>query len=744
VTVRALAEQAGSEPGTEPFYTDGFSHLADELEKLELLLRLRVASARRRWAARPDSTGSPLCVSDAEVDWLLGGETLPSGGEAGEEMLRLAVSALRSGIGERVAGSARRGVSLPLPRLAERLGLSDFEADALLVCLAPELRRRYDRVYAYLQDDVTRLRPSVDLVLDLLCDGEAERWAARAWLAPTARLFEAGILQPVDDPQSPSGSSGLARMLRLDPRILHFLLGHGGTDARLDGRVQLLHPADADEPATDAGTTAGLLALALRAPDSPGEAAPCTVLHLHGPRGVGRRETALAVCGALGRPLLALDAERLPAHPDEAEALLRLALRESALLRAPLYVVPAEALLREGDGAAALRRAFARTVERYDGLVFLGGESPWPHAETFAGAEFHSVALPVPGAPAREAAWTRAIRASLPGVDAGDAPRRLAERFRLTPGRIREAAADFARHRVATGDEGEVGFEALAAACRARSQQSLGGLATKVKPRYAWGDLVLPDDKLDPLRELCDQARNAWQVYERWGFGRKLPRGRGLSALFSGPPGTGKTMAAEVLAAELQLDLYKVDLATVVSKYIGETEKNLSRIFAEAEDGNSILFFDEADALFGKRTEVSDAHDRYANIETSYLLQRMEEYAGMVILASNLRENMDEAFLRRIRFVVDFPFPDAASRLRIWKGHFPAEAPMDDTVDYGLLAERVQVAGGNIKNIALHAAFLAAAEGSAIGFEHVLKGARREFEKIGKLWDEAALRRARR
>lgn len=743
MTVRALAERAAIGTETEPFYADGFAHLADELERLDLLLRLRVASARRRWAARPDSTGNPLCVSDAEVDWLLDGEPLPYGGAAEEEMLRLAANARRAEIDARVAESARRGAPLPLPLLAERLGLSDFETDALLVCLASELRRRYDRVYAYLQDDVTRLRPSVDLVLDLLCDGEAERWAARAWLAPTARLFEAGILQPVDDPQSPSGSSGLARMLRLDPRILHFLLGHGGTDARLDGRVRLLHPADADEPATDAGTTAGLLALALRAPDSPGGAAPCTVLHLHGPRGVGRRETALAVCGALGRPLLALDADRLPAHADEAEALLRLALRESALLRAPLYVAPAEALRREGDGAA-LRRVFARTVERHGGLVFLGGERPWPHVETFAGVEFHSVALPVPDAPAREAAWTRALRDSLPGVDAGEAPRRLAERFRLTPGQIREATAALARRRVATGDEGEVGFDALAAACRARSQQSLAGLATKVEPRYAWDDLILPDDKLDPLRELCDQARNAWQVYERWGFGRKLPRGRGLSALFSGPPGTGKTMAAEVLAAELQLDLYKVDLATVVSKYIGETEKNLSRIFAEAEDGNAILFFDEADALFGKRTEVSDAHDRYANIETSYLLQRMEEYAGMVILASNLRENMDEAFLRRIRFVVDFPFPDAASRLRIWKGHFPAEAPVDDTVDFELLAERVQVAGGNIKNIALHAAFLAVAEGSAIGFEHVLKGVRREFEKIGKLWDEPALRRARR
>ena len=227
-----------------------------------------------------------------------------------------------------------------------------------------------------------------------------------------------------------------------------------------------------------------------------------------------------------------------------------------------------------------------------------------------------------------------------------------------------------------------------------------------------------------------------YQVFNRWGFERKLAHGKGISVLFSGPPGTGKTMAAQVLAHDLALDLYKIDLSRVVSKYIGETEKNLSRIFDEAEHSNAILFFDEADALFGKRTEISDAHDRYANLETSFLLQKMEEYEGIVILASNLRENMDNAFLRRIRFIVEFPFPDAASRLKIWKKHFPAEAPVSEGVDYDLLAERIQVAGGNIKNIVLNAAFFAAENGGMIGMEHILQGTRREYEKIGKLWDE--------
>jgi SpoVK/Ycf46/Vps4 family AAA+-type ATPase len=221
-----------------------------------------------------------------------------------------------------------------------------------------------------------------------------------------------------------------------------------------------------------------------------------------------------------------------------------------------------------------------------------------------------------------------------------------------------------------------------------------------------------------------------------WGFQGRIAAGRGLAALFAGPPGTGKTMAAGVIANQLGLDLYRIDLSQVVSKYIGETEKNLARIFAEAESSNAVLLFDEADALFGKRTEIGDAHDRYANIETSYLLQRMEDYEGIAILASNLRQNMDEAFLRRLRFVVEFPFPDAAHRLHIWQRHLRTDAPLDGDLDLPLLAERVAVSGGNIRNIVLAAAFLAAGEGQPIGMAHLLRAARREYEKVGKLWHD--------
>jgi hypothetical protein len=383
-----------------------------------------------------------------------------------------------------------------------------------------------------------------------------------------------------------------------------------------------------------------------------------------------------------------------------------------------------------------------QAVTAFGRFVFLLGEKPWPHPRLFDPLVFYSAALPMPAVPVREQVWKQALQETLPEAPA-DLAAPLAERFLLTPGQIREATTALAHRRLVHGGAQPVTFERLAAACRAQAQHDLAALAARIEPRRTWEDLILPSDTLAQLHELCSQVRHEHLVHDRWGFGRRLSRGRGVSALFSGPPGTGKTMAAEVIAADLQLDLYRIDLARVVSKYIGETEKNLARIFAEAGDSNAILFFDEADALFGKRTEISDAHDRYANLETSYLLQRMEEHAGVVILASNLRENLDEAFLRRIRFLVDLPFPDAASRRRIWQTHFPMEAPVAEDLDCTLLAERVPVAGGNIKNIVLSAAFFAAADGGIIRMEHLLRGTRREYEKIGKLWDEEGFARPR-
>ena len=309
----------------------------------------------------------------------------------------------------------------------------------------------------------------------------------------------------------------------------------------------------------------------------------------------------------------------------------------------------------------------------------------------------------------------------------------LAAKFRLTPGQIKGALQAAANRACLRGAGAVVGRDDLHAGCYAHSRRKLAALARRLDAKATWEHITLPPSALAQLHEVCAQVRHRKTVFRDWGFGALPSAASGLAILFYGQSGVGKTMAVEVIANELQLEAYKIDLSTIVSKYIGETEKNLSRIFDEAEDSNAILFFDEADALFGKRSEVKDAHDRYANIEINYLLQRMDAFEGLAILATNLRKNIDDGFFRRMHFAVEFPFPDAAHRYRIWQQHLPARAPIKKDVDFGYLAERFTLSGGNIRNVVVNAAFLAAECGGEIGMEHLIRATRREYEKIGRL-----------
>jgi MoxR-like ATPase len=279
-------------------------------------------------------------------------------------------------------------------------------------------------------------------------------------------------------------------------------------------------------------------------------------------------------------------------------------------------------------------------------------------------------------------------------------------------------------------------IEHVRQACRAHAGRPASTLARRIEPTHTWNDLVLPGPQLEQLTALCGQAKHSSIVYGSWGFERKLALGRGLNALFCGPPGTGKSMAAEVIASDLGLEILKIDLSQIVSKYIGETEKNLRQLFDQAGRANAILFFDEADALLGKRSEVKDAHDRYANTETAYLLQKMEEYTGISILATNFRQNIDEAFVRRMRFIVDFPFPEEDDRLRIWQSVWPSEVPFAADVDLPTLARQFRLAGGSIRNVALCAAFLAAEQGRPVSMRHLMRATKRELQKMGRLVNE--------
>jgi hypothetical protein len=611
-----------------------------------------------------------------------------------------------------------------LAELAVDHGLTSFDVDVLAIALAPEIDLGYGRLYAFLQDDVSRRRPTVDLALNLLCPTIDAKLARREHFAADAPLICADLLELVADPAAPSGPL-LAQVLDVDDAVVRHVLGVGGPDPLLRRDCALVEPVLITE--APAGPVAGLGPLVAEAH------AQRTPLRLYfsGPADGDKRRGAEWLAAEAGAPLLVARLGGLATAADDLRSAVRRLLREAHLQRAVVLMEELDAL--DEGGGRGLRDALAG----HRGVVILAGAGDRPPPGNALGGVVR-VPFPIPGHAERRSSWQAALGAGGTAIAPHDVDA-LAGRFRLTPDEIADAA-EAARHaarRRGPGTQPTIGE--LFAAARDRSDAALSGVARKIQPIHNWDQLALPEETLALLREMCQQIVERHQVLDAWGFGRRLSLGKGVSALFAGPSGTGKTTAADIIAHELGLDLYKVDLSGVVSKYIGETEKNLKGIFTAAENANAILFFDEADALFGKRSEVRDAHDRYANIEIAYLLQQMEQYEGVAILATNLRQNMDEAFVRRLQFVVEFPFPDESQRARIWPLLFPDEAERDADIDFDLLARQFRITGGSIKNVVLGAAFLAAGDGEPIGTGHLVRALRREYHKMGKVLSTAEL-----
>ncbi len=718
-------------------YENNWDYLAAEFELLNLLIRREVAGWRKRAAGEQSDLFKGVFISEGEVDELLAAISAQAEGAAAgaavtdeSDALRAQASALRREITERRQAALAQGVYLPLAQLAHAFALTSLEEQLLLICLAPEFDLRYEKFYAYLQDDVARKRPSLGLACRLLGASSSERLTARAAIAPPAPLLRGQLLNFLDE----SEPYLLARALKLDERIINFLLGATLFDKDLNACLKPAPSAPAwatlrwpDELRTQ------LLELTQAQLQSLPANARRLVYNLHGPRGTGRKTLAAALCRELGVPLLVVDLREITLRFEHVGDALHRVLREAVLQPCAIFVEHFDLILSDTDERAHARRAhFARSVEEFSWLTFLSTQQAWEPAGLFKDHLYLSIDLPAPAADTRAHLWTELTNSN--GTRADVRCDELAAKFKLTPGQMLDALA--AAHSYAAlraADKPAVTADDLHQGCRAQSNQRLGTSARKVMRRHSWADITLPAKELTQLRELCAQVRHRQTVYNDWGFGQKMSLSKGLCALFSGPSGAGKTMAVEIISNELQLDAYKIDLSQVVSKYIGETEKNLSAIFNEAETSNAILFFDEADALFGKRSEVKDAHDRYANIETGYLLQRIEEFEGLVILATNLRKNIDEAFFRRIHFAVEFPFPDERHRYLIWQQHFPASAPVAADIDFNFLAGRINVTGGHIKNIVVNAAFMAADGAGAIDMGHLVRATRREYEKIGRM-----------
>lgn len=504
----------------------------------------------------------------------------------------------------------------------------------------------------------------------------------------------------------------------LDERIRLFLQGNIQGYAPCEFLWERIDPAEKEKELTGEGP----VPVMERFLEKYGSAVP-VYFHIYGKHGSGRRSWILEFCRRQKRSLLILDGRILK---EENQELLGDALRECRIYGAYLMIRDLPDGWFEGG---AYREKLFRWMGQEGEVLFTVGEGPLAPGRYLEGTAFLELELPVPGFEESCRLWEK----NLKRAGAEELPaQEWANKFVFSPGQIEKAVESAARYAFAQ-NRNRLSREDIQRGCYHLLREGMGKKAVRIRSGYVWEDLILPPLQKQKLREACSQVLCRKQVYEAWGFEKTVPYGRGTSVIFAGPPGTGKTMAAQVMASELCLDLYRIELSAVVSKYIGETEKNLEEIFEQAKKSQVILFFDEADVLFSKRTEVRDSNDKYSNMEAAFLLQKMEEYEGITVLATNFLQNFDEAFKRRMKFIIDFPFPDAPQRLEIWKKVFPGETPVKEEMDYEFLASSFELSGSNIRNAALHGAFLAAAEGEKVSMRHILRGIQNEYAKSGKI-----------
>ena len=611
--------------------------------------------------------------------------------------------------------------------LGQHFNLSLFERDVLLLCAAMEFDTRIAGMCARAQDDPNKSYPTFALALALF---DEPAWDALSPERPLRRWRLIEINQPGAQPLTTSA-------LRADERIVSYIKGLNYLDDRLTPLVTLIDASgEVVELPPSQQASVDVIVTRLQQASSSGE---LPLIQLLGVDTASKQLIAKQAAAAVGLHLYRLPVDSLPTHVGELETLARLWQRESALLPIALYLDQ-----NEPDGPAAVSGQ-SPPLNRF--LSRVGGVTIVDTREVLTGIErgqqpslILDIEKPTPAE--QRAAWTSALE-RLPGGSTAhgtaESSEQLASQFNLSAAAIQQ----FARAALAEIPPGVTNgerrlTERLWNACMLNTRPRLDTLAQRLDPKATWEDIVLPVEAVGLLRQIAAQVGQRSKVYEDWGFYDKMNRGLGISALFAGESGTGKTMAAEVIANDLRLNLYRIDLSAVVSKYIGETEKNLRRLFDAADDGSAILFFDEADALFGKRSEVKDSHDRYANIEVNYLLQRMEAYRGLAILATNMKTALDSAFMRRLRFIINFPFPSETERLVIWRKVFPSKTPTE-AIDFQRLA-KLNVTGGSIHNIALSAAFLAAQAGTPVTMPLVLEAARAEFRKLERPINEADFR----
>jgi hypothetical protein len=643
------------------------------------------------------------------------------------------IAILERKIKAEVVAAARRGRPSRFDTLCARIGLSPLDQEILLLALAPEIDRRYRRVFAYLHDDFTRGIPSVGLVVDILAPllGSDDRLGILSRLEPGAPLLRSGLtelLVPRADDVRPLSQ----RHMRVSDAVASWLLGVPRMSDVVADRARYEGIPEAPPP----------IALPRDAPDRLrdvaeriGAAERGVTVFLLSKEAAGGRAAADMLCHLLQVPRVTLEMGAFLGGGDRILEDLARTLQDAWVFGAAVHLMGFPDTETAEPAAVRTLETVWRRIQGYPGTLLLPGREPPPAA--WLSESRHSMPFEIesPSFQARvEIILELLSNVGVPLDIEREEVISLANRYRLGRQALRQAVA-WARDQAwarAQHDhtDARLRIDDLIDGSRAQFARDVGGLARRIEPRFEFEELVLPDLEKSHLNELLAFVEMRGQVYETWGFQSKFPRGTGAKALFFGRSGTGKTMAAECIAKRLGMDLFKVDLSSIVSKWVGETEKNIGAIFDRAEAAQAVLLFDEADSLFGQRTSVGSAVDRYANLETNYLLQRIEEYDGVALLSSNLKANIDEAFTRRFHFIIEFPFPDRASREEIWQRAFPIEAPLGDDVDFAFLADRFKFTGGNIKNSVLRSAFLGATEGRAIEMKHIMRGILREYQNL--------------
>jgi SpoVK/Ycf46/Vps4 family AAA+-type ATPase len=712
-------------------YANDLEFLGRAMDLLRLRARLRIREREAQGLALKDPV---LAMSEPELDLDAVSKELAEKSALHEAQL------------------AKTTFKPALLDLAATFGLDDFERDVLLLALAPAIDGSFNALFGRAKGSAYRASLDIDAALTLLSGSFEERMARRQTFSLNGRLLTHNLLL-VGRGGSTDGDGFLGLELRLPGRLVSLLMGQPGEDESLQAFSRLLEPTETFDqvilPHEDKLRLLELVALhdaylkALRdwGLDRTIAYGRGVTLLFSGAPGTGKTLTARALAHQLSLRLLLVDSSRLAGAGAAFDQHLENLLREARLQRAVLFFDECEGLFAAHNRFGGHLPSLLQALERFDGICILATNVPKSLDHALDRRILYRVMFETPSPAMREAIWQVHLPPSVPRAPDVDIPY-LARRFEFSGGYIKNTvllAAGAAASRAYDPENKDktdiqITQRDLLDGAWSQLRHRLAEYADRDVADLRLNDLILPADIKIQVVEIIEAVSAQGIVFRDWGFGRKFNKGRGLSALFDGEPGTGKTLSAEVIAAELGLSLMRVNVANVVSKYIGETEKNLTRVFAEARGSQSILLFDEADSLFSKRVEVKQANDRFANMEVNVLLQLIERYDGLVILTTNLKTSIDNAFERRLSFKVNFPFPDAATRATIWQQLLPSGAPLEPDVDFDVLGESFELSGGSIKNAVLRAAYRAAATHVKLSMEGFEEAARRECQAAGKLF----------